>query len=141
MTGQKILVVDDDQDLLRGLSIRLRAYGYKVLFAADAISAICVARKEEPDLVILDIGLPGGDGFTVMQRMSSLGGLATIPVIILTGRDVFANREKAFNAGARAFLQKPVDNNVLLAAIRQALGEKAGMHHEKEPSAKGELLL
>jgi len=136
MTDQKILIVDDDQDLLRGLSIRLRAYGYKVLSAADAISAISVARKEEPDLVILDIGLPGGDGFTVMQRMSSLGGLATIPVIILTGRDASENRERAFDAGARAFLQKPVDNDLLLAAISQALGKNADTREEPAPRSE-----
>jgi len=121
MTAKKILIVDDDQDLLRGLNIRLSSCGYKVAFAADAISALSMARKEEPDLVILDIGLPGGDGFAVMQRMSSLGGLAAIPIIILTGRASFANQQRALSAGAQAFLQKPVDNDVLLAAIGNAL--------------------
>jgi len=135
MTNFKILIVDDDQDLLHGLSIRLKAYGYKVVFAADAISAISAARKEEPDLMILDIGLPCGDGFTVMQRMSTLGGLADIPVIVLTGRDVFANREKALGAGARAFLQKPVDNNLLLATIRQTLGEGIATQEKTPVSA------
>jgi len=135
MTVKKILVVDDDKDFLRGLNIRLSAYGYRVVFATDAISAVSIARKEEPDLVILDIGLPGGDGFTVMRRLSSLAGLATIPIIILTGRDTFGNQERALEAGALAFLQKPVDNGVLLATIKKALTQNADLS-EIEPVNK-----
>ena len=70
MTNKKILIVDDDQDLLRGLSIRLNASGYRVCLAVDAISAISTARKEEPDLIILDIMLPGCDGFEVLEQCS-----------------------------------------------------------------------
>jgi two-component system OmpR family response regulator len=122
MSGQKVLIVDDDKDMLRGMNIRLKANGYNVVFAADAISAISVARKEEPDTIILDIGLPGGDGFTVMERLKSLLPVAYIPIIILTARDVSGNQERAINAGAYAFLQKPVDNDVLLETIQNALG-------------------
>lgn len=123
MPGKKILIVDDDQDLLRGLNIRLKANGYKVVFAVDALSAISVARKEEPDLIILDLGLPGGDGFTVMERLSNLMPLATIPIIVLSARDPASNKKKSLEAGAEAFFQKPVDNDILLAAIRKSLGE------------------
>ena len=129
MTVAKILIVDDDQDLQRGLGVRLNASNYKVSFAMDAISAVSMARKEEPDLIILDIGLPGGDGFTVIQRLSSMANLASIPVIILTGRDSFGNEERAVTAGAKAFLQKPVDNEVLLASIEEALEEHTGSQH------------
>ena len=122
MSGQKVLIVDDDKDMLRGLSVRLKANGYSVVFAADGISAISVARKEEPDVIILDIGLPGGDGFTVMERLGSLLPVAHIPIIILTARDISGNKERALNAGAQAFFQKPVDNDVLLETIRKALG-------------------
>ena len=62
MNGKKILIVDDDHDLVLGLSARLKANGYNVVCAGDAISAITVARKEAPDLIILDLGLPAGDG-------------------------------------------------------------------------------
>lgn len=120
---KKILLVDDDKDVLLGLNVRLRASGYSVVFASDAISAISVARQEMPDAIILDIGLPAGDGFVVMQRLRSLLPLAHIPIIILTGKDPKINREKALSAGAQAFLQKPVDNEVLLLAIRKALAD------------------
>jgi CheY-like chemotaxis protein len=120
---KKILLVDDDKDVLLGLNLRLRANGYSVAFASDAISAISVARQEMPDAIILDIGLPAGDGFVVMKRLRSLLPLAHIPIIFLTGKDPMINREKALSAGAQAFLQKPVDNDVLLLAIRKALAD------------------
>ena len=81
------------------------------------------ARKHEPDLIILDLGLPGGDGFVVMERLKLIPSLAVIPIIVVSARDVRTNQERALKAGAKAFLQKPVDNAELLAVIRQALGE------------------
>jgi two-component system KDP operon response regulator KdpE len=114
--------VDDDKDVLRGLNVRLRANGYSVVFAADGFSAISVARKEMPDVIILDIGLPAGDGFSVIERLGSLLPVAHIPIIILSARDISGNKERALNAGVEAFFQKPVDNDVLLETIRKALG-------------------
>ena len=123
MSGHKVLIVDDDRDVLKGLNIRLKANGYSVVFAADGISAISVARNEMPDVIILDIGLPGGDGFKVMERLGSILPIAQVPIIILTARDVSGNEPRAHAAGAYAFLQKPVDNDVLLETLRRALGE------------------
>jgi len=123
MSGYKVLIVDDDRDVLRALSIRLKANGYAVAFAADGIAAVSVARNEQPDVIILDIGLPGGDGFTVMERLGGILPVAQTPVIILTARDVSGNQARAHAAGAYAFLQKPVDNDVLLETIRKAVGE------------------
>jgi two-component system KDP operon response regulator KdpE len=91
------------------------------LFAADALSATAVLAKEKPDLVILDLGLPCGDGFVVMERLQKNDYLATIPVIVLTGRDLENNRNRALQAGAVAFFQKPVEEGKLLLAIRKAL--------------------
>jgi DNA-binding response OmpR family regulator len=123
MKGSKILIVDDDQHLLLALTARLKASGYNVICAADAISAVAVARKESPDLVILDLGLPAGDGFLVLERMRGLPDLVAIPVIVLSARDPAENKKRALDAGALAFFQKPPDNHEFLAAIRQALGE------------------
>jgi DNA-binding response OmpR family regulator len=119
MNGKKILIVDDDKDLLRGLSFRLRANGYETVIATDGYSAISVAQKEKPDLIILDIGLPAGDGFIVMERLRNHPSLALIPIIILTARDSQINKEGALKAGAVAFFQKPADNETLLAAIKK----------------------
>jgi DNA-binding response OmpR family regulator len=136
MSGQKVLIVDDDKDVLRGLSVRLKASGYNVVFAADGISAISAARKEDPEVIILDIGLPAGDGFSVMERLASLLPVAHIPIIILTARDISGNKERALNAGAQAFLQKPVDNDVLLETIRKVLGNNNGQIEEEQSAVK-----
>ena len=127
MTGKKILIVDDDPHLLLGLTAKLKANGYKVMCATDALSAITVARKEAPDLVILDLGLPAGDGFLVLERMRSLADLVATPVIVLSARDPADNKKRALDAGAVAFFQKPPDSHEFLTEIRQALGEEMAL--------------
>jgi DNA-binding response OmpR family regulator len=122
MSGKKILIIDDDQHLLVGLSARLKANGYKVSSATDAISAITVARKEMPDLIILDLGLPAGDGFLVLERIRGLADLGETPVIVLSARDPADNKKRALDGGAVAFFQKPPDNHEFLAAISASFG-------------------
>jgi DNA-binding response OmpR family regulator len=82
------------------------------------------ARKHEPDLIILDLGLPAGDGFVLMDRFKNVPSLAAVPVIVVSGRDIRENQRQMVRSGAKAFLQKPVDNALLLAVIRQTLGEQ-----------------
>jgi DNA-binding response OmpR family regulator len=125
MGNKKILIVDDDPDVLHSMYVRLKANNYDTSFAADAISCMAEARKNEPDLVILDLGLPAGDGFLVMERFKAVPPLASIPIIVVSGRDHRANHKRAIEAGAKAFLQKPVNNAELLAIIRQTLAEPA----------------
>ena len=123
MTRKKILIVEDDQDMRRALNVRLRANNYDTAFASDAIQALSIAKKEKPDLVLLDLGLPGGDGFVVMERMKNNDSLACLPVIVVSARDPKGNKDRALSAGAQAFFQKPVDNEQLLASIRHTLGD------------------
>jgi DNA-binding response OmpR family regulator len=123
MSNKKILIVEDDPDVRKGMHVRLQASNYDTFFAADAISSMSEARKHQPDLILLDLGLPGGDGFTVMERFKANPHLAVIPIIIVSARTGHDNRVRAMKAGAKAFLEKPVDNAELLAVIRQALGE------------------
>jgi CheY-like chemotaxis protein len=87
MGNKKILIVDDDPDVLQSMHVRLKANNYDTFFAADAISCMAEARKNEPDLVLLDLGLPAGDGFLVMERFKAVPSLASIPVIVISGRD------------------------------------------------------
>jgi CheY-like chemotaxis protein len=121
MDKHKILIVDDDNDLRRALHIRLRSFGYETVFAIDGVSAIAMALKEMPDLILLDLGLPAGDGFVVLERLRKNTKLSCIPVIVLTAREARGNKEKAVAGGCFAFLQKPVDNDDLLATIQKAL--------------------
>jgi len=121
MQKAKILIVDDDPDLRRALKLRLRANHYDTIHAADGYSAIAIAQKEHPNLIILDLGLPAGDGFVVLERLQNNDSLSSIPVIVLTARDPQNNEQRSLAAGAAAFFQKPADNNELLEVIRTSL--------------------
>lgn len=121
MPKAKILVVDDDADLVRALRLRLRANDYDIATASDGYAAIAAAQKEHPDLIVLDLGLPVGDGFVVLDRLQSSDSLSGIPVIVLSARDPQANEKRALKAGASAFFQKPADNDELLSVIRASL--------------------
>lgn len=123
MGNKKILIVEDDPDVRQGMHLRLKANHFDCFFAGDAVSSMSEARKCEPDLIILDLGLPAGDGFVVMERLKQFPSLALVPVIVVSARDVRVNRERALKAGAKAFLQKPMDDAEFLAVIRKALGE------------------
>jgi two-component system KDP operon response regulator KdpE len=125
MINRKILIVDDDPDVRQAMHVRLKANGYETFFASDALTAVAEARKQLPDLIILDLGLPGGDGYVVMERLKRYPALAVIPIVVVSARDVQANRVRSMAAGANVYLRKPVDNAELLAIIRQALGEPA----------------
>lgn len=131
MGKKKILIVEDDPDMRLALNVRLKANHYDVIVASDGITGIAQARKHMPDLIILDIGLPAGDGFRTMELLKVNESLSLVPVIVLSGRDRNGNMDRALKAGAKAFLQKPVDNAELLAVMRQALGESALL---KEPA-------
>ena len=125
MPRPRILLVDDDPDLLRALRLRLRANNYEVTTASDGYAAIASAQKERPSLIILDLGLPVGDGFVVLNRLQNSDALSGVPVIVLSARDPQNNEEKALKAGAAAFFQKPADNDELLNVIRVSLGPAA----------------
>ena len=123
MSQADILVVDDDPDMRQTLQIRLKANGYDVRCAEDGVGAISEARSHTPDLIVLDLGLPAGDGFVVLDTLKTNLDLSSVPVIVLSGRDRKANEERVLNAGGRAFLQKPVQTNEFLAVIRHTLDE------------------
>lgn len=122
-SSRKILVIDDDQDLVRALGTRLRAEGYGFVAAGDGVMAIAAARREHPDLIILDLGLPGGDGYQVLGRLKTLMPTSSTPVIVLSAKDPKVHEERSRAAGADAFLQKPAENAALMAEIRRQLGE------------------
>jgi two-component system KDP operon response regulator KdpE len=125
MANKRILIVDDDLDVRQAMHVRLKANGYDTFFATDALSSVAEARRQLPDLIILDLGLPGGDGYVVIERLKRHPALAVIPIVVVSARDVRGNKDRAIKAGANVYLQKPVDNAELLAIIRQALGEPA----------------
>jgi two-component system KDP operon response regulator KdpE len=111
----RVLVVDDEPQILRALHINLRARHYEVLTAATAAEALATAAASNPDLVILDLGLPDLDGVEVIR---GLRGWSTAPIVILSGRNDSADKVEALDAGADDYLTKPFGVDELLARLR-----------------------
>ena len=116
-----VLLVDDDNTILLGTGVRLKSMGYTVYAAKDAVNAISAVRKNNPDVIVLDVSLPAGDGFMVAERLQKLISTATTPIIFVTASEKPGLRERAMKAGAVAFLKKPFDATTLADAIESAL--------------------
>ena len=117
----KILVVEDDADLHIGLALRLTSAGYEVLSALNGDDAVAVCQQDRPDLVLMDIGLPGMDGHEVARWLSTMPNTRDIPVVYLTARHEAQHRIEAASTGAAAYLVKPTTAANLFAAIDAAL--------------------
>ena len=114
----RALIVEDEPALLRALRINLRARGYDVGTASAGREALAEARRQPPDLVLLDLGLPDLDGTEVIGE---LRGWSTAPVIVLSGRSGSSDKIGALDAGADDYVTKPFDMEELLARLRAAL--------------------
>jgi DNA-binding response OmpR family regulator len=119
----KILLVEDDRRIALGLEIRLKAAGYDALLAHDGLDAINVAVKDHPDLILLDISMPAGNGFTVARRIQTAIPTPT-PIIFLTASKQPEFRQKAAELGAAGFFEKPFEADQLLATIKNTLAAR-----------------
>ena len=126
-----ILIVEDDVKTARALAIRLEAAGYEVLTASDGVQGVRRALDHHPDLIITDIWLPVGVGFSVAQRLRR-AGLGNIPVIFITASRLPGLKEAATQLGAAAYVEKPYDPDVLLEAIARVFDPIAN-----HPDAQG----
>jgi CheY-like chemotaxis protein len=124
---KKILVVEDDPVVAKTLSMTLNARGYDVVIAPDSCEAIKLAREQDPDMMLVDVGLQpdlGGawlcDGFQVAQWLNQTSA-KKIPSIIISGSDKPSYKTRATSVGAEAFLAKPLDNTRLVESIESAL--------------------
>jgi two-component system, OmpR family, KDP operon response regulator KdpE len=114
----RILVVDDEPQIRKALSVNLAARGYDVDLAASGEEALALAASHRPDLVLLDIGLPGIDGVEVVR---GLRGWSTVPIIMLSVRDAETDKVRALDAGADDYVSKPFGMDEVLARMRAAL--------------------
>ncbi|GAA5201141.1 response regulator transcription factor [Microbacterium jejuense] len=118
----KVLIADDDPQLVRALRITLAAHGYEVIAAPDGVAAVALAAKENPDIVMVDLGMPRLDGIQVIE---ALRGWSGAPIIVVSGRTGSADKVEALDAGADDYVSKPFQIDELLARLR-ALSRRAG---------------
>ena len=118
----RVLIVDDEPQLLRALRINLTARHYDVITAADGTRALTAASEEHPDLVVLDLGLPDVDGVEVIRRLRRW---TPVPIVVLSGRTDSADKVDALDAGADDYITKPFSIDELLARIRAIARRRA----------------
>lgn len=120
-----VLIVEDEPDALDICSTLLRHHGYRVLAASTGEEGVALAREHRPDAIVMDVMLPGADGWTTTTRLKASADTAEIPVIVLTVRAMEPDREKSFEAGADSYVAKPVDPRHLLQEVQRFIGPAA----------------
>lgn len=133
----KLLIADDDPQLVRALRITLAAHGYDVVAAADGRSAVTLAAQEHPDIVLLDLGMPRLNGIEVIQ---ALRGWTTVPIIVISGRTGSADKVDALDAGADDYVTKPFQVDELLARLR-ALSRRSAPSADESTVAFGDVVV
>lgn len=123
MSKKRILVVDDETELVKAIQIRLEQAGYEALVAYDGMEALDKAHKEKPDLIILDLMLPKMDGYKVCAMLKRDGRYMKIPIIMLTARAQETDEKLGLELGADAYITKPFQHEVVLAKIKELLKE------------------
>ena len=114
-----VLVVDDAPDVVEMLAMLLRHSGYQVVTAASAYAALNAAHDERFDVIVSDIGMPGMNGYELVEALRALPAYSAIPMIALTGFALFENRDRAMKSGFSAFLSKPIEPTALIELIEQ----------------------
>jgi DNA-binding response OmpR family regulator len=117
----KVLIADDDRDIARAVQIRLEQAGFDVVQAHDGDSALATAQTALPDLIILDISMPGRDGFDVFEALRESPETANVPVLFLTAHGSVPNWLSALKGGAADFICKPYDGVRLIRTVRETL--------------------
>lgn len=122
MAKARLLIVDDEKDLVETLMFRLEANGYEVSKAYDGQDGFDKAKKEKPDLIILDLMLPKMDGYKVCGLLKADARYNKIPIILFTARAQDSDRKMGEDVGANAYVTKPFESQVLLGKIKELLG-------------------
>ncbi|MGB0506829.1 MAG: response regulator transcription factor [Pikeienuella sp.] len=120
--AKSVLLVEDEPHILEALRFLLERDGFTVTACSDGDQAIATARTDTPDIVILDVMLPGRNGFEILRDMRASTDLAEIPVLMLTAKGQSRDRETAMEAGANRFVTKPFSNEEIVAAVRELAG-------------------
>jgi len=121
--AKKILVVDDEKDLVETMTLRLQASGYEVIPAYDGQEGLEKAKKDKPDLIILDLMLPKMDGYRVCGLLKADSRYSKIPIILFTARAQESDKKMGEEVGGDAYITKPFDPPTLLAKIKELIKE------------------
>lgn len=121
MQKKRILIVDDEKDLVRAVSFRLEDAGYEVISALDGMEGLEKAKKEKPDLIILDLMLPKMNGYKVCGLLKADSRYRGMPIIMFTARAQEADRKMSEEVGADAYITKPFEPHILLTKIEELL--------------------
>lgn len=120
-----ILVIDDEPDVIEVVSVALEKGGHTILTAPDGQTGLMLTLTRQPDLVILDVMMPGIDGFEVLRRMKSEPRMANTPVLMLTARTDYSSKARAWEEYAQNYLTKPFDVDELAEAVNSMLEERS----------------
>jgi two-component system, cell cycle response regulator DivK len=118
----RVLYIEDNYQNRRLVKRLLKMKGYEVIEAEDGLQGIAVAARERPDLILMDINLPGIDGMEATSRLKSSYDLADIPIVAVTAAAMRGDRERIMAAGCDDYLQKPIDNEELVRTVRRFIG-------------------
>ena len=119
--ARKILIVDDESDVIKVLGMRLKANGYEVISAQDGIQAVSAAHKKKPDLIILDIKMPAQDGYTVYENLRMAVNTSLIPIIFLTALPPKEVEKRVQELGADGYISKPFNAEDILNKIKELM--------------------
>jgi len=121
MEKKKILIIEDEEDVAKLLVARLKTTDYESAVACDGYQGVEFAHKENPDLIIMDLMLPAGDGLTVLKNIRLSGHTREIPIVVLTGIKDEKYKKKVIDEGVEAYLEKPYEPDTLITTIQNIL--------------------
>lgn len=133
MKTPTILIVEDDEENMYVLTVMLRPYGYQLIQARDGYQGLEATRQAKPDLILLDLLLPGLDGYTVAQQLRNDPAFANVPIIAVSSLPLLSNEKRALAAGCNDYLEKPIDRDILIAKVQEYLTPTSDQEEETTP--------
>jgi len=125
LIAKRILIIEDNPSVLRAISYMLEKEGYDMLTAVNGLVGLKKAKEENPDLLILDVMLPGIDGFEICHRLRAESQTAQLPILMLSAKGQAADKSTGLGVGADEYLTKPVERSVLISTVEALLAAKS----------------
>lgn len=128
---KKILAIDDESDVLLVIEVSLKSAGYQVMTAGNGAEGLAIAKREKPDVILLDIMMPGMDGFEVLEKLHEDENTVNIPIIMLTALSDKTKIMEALNKGIDFYITKPFDHHDLISKVHTVIQESVQAHHDE----------